>query len=40
LFRSTLIDQSLFELKSKDPAPLDKVRNWSFAEQARRDFGK
>jgi hypothetical protein len=21
--------------KSKDPVPLDKVRNWSFAEQAR-----
>ena len=35
----TLIDQSLLELKSKDPVPLDRVRNWSFAEQARRDMG-
>ena len=35
----TLIDQSLLELKSKDHVPLDKVRNWSFAEQARRDMG-
>ncbi len=34
----TLIDQSLLELKSKDPVPLDKVRNWSFAEQARREL--
>jgi NitT/TauT family transport system substrate-binding protein len=33
----TLVDQSLLELKTKDPVPLDKVRNWSFAEQARRD---
>lgn len=33
----TLVDQSMLELKSKDPVPLDKVRNWSFAEQARRD---
>ena len=30
----------MLELKSKDPVPLDKVRNWSFAEQARRDLGK
>jgi ABC-type nitrate/sulfonate/bicarbonate transport system substrate-binding protein len=36
----TLIDQSLLELKSKDLVPLDKVRNWSFAEQARRDVGR
>jgi hypothetical protein len=35
----TLIDQSMLELKSKDPVPLDKVRNWTFAEQARRKFG-
>lgn len=35
----TLIDQSLLELKTKDAIPLDKVRNWSFAEQARRDMG-
>lgn len=34
----TLIDQSLSELKSKDSIPLDKVRNWSFAEQARREL--
>jgi NitT/TauT family transport system substrate-binding protein len=36
----TLIDQSLLELKAKDPVLLDKVRNWTFAEQARRDIGK
>ncbi len=36
----TLVDQSLLELKAKDPVPLDKVRNWSFAEQARREFEK
>ena len=35
----TLVDQSLLELKSKDPVPLDKVRNWSFAEQVRREPG-
>lgn len=35
----TLVDQSLLELKSKTPIPLDKVRNWSFAEQARRELG-
>ena len=34
-----LVDQSMLELKSKDPVPLDKVRNWSFAERARRDLG-
>jgi len=33
-----LVDQSMLELKSKDPVPLDKVRNWSFAEQARREL--
>jgi NitT/TauT family transport system substrate-binding protein len=33
-----LIDQSLLELKSKDAVPLDKVRNWSFAERARREL--
>ena len=35
----TLVDQSMLELKSKTPVPLDKVRNWSFAEQARRELG-
>ena len=35
-----LIDQSLLELKSKDAVPLDKVRDWNFAEQARRELGK
>jgi len=34
----TLIDQSLLELKAKDPVPLDRVRNWSFADQARREL--
>src|SRR5262245_19277545 len=33
----TLIDQSLVELKSKESVPLEKVRNWHFAEQARRE---
>jgi NitT/TauT family transport system substrate-binding protein len=33
-----VVDQSLLELKSKDAVPLDKVRNWSFAEQARREL--
>ena len=32
-----VVDQSLLELKSKDTVPLDKVRNWTFAEQAQRD---
>jgi NitT/TauT family transport system substrate-binding protein len=36
----SLVDQSMLELKSKDPVSLDKVRNWSFAEQARRELGK
>ena len=35
----TLVDQSMLELKSKEPVALDKVRNWSFAEQARRELG-
>ena len=35
----TLVDQSMLELKSKDPVALDKVRNWTFAEQARRELG-
>jgi len=34
-----LVDQSVLELKIKDAIPLDKVRNWSFAEQARRELG-
>jgi NitT/TauT family transport system substrate-binding protein len=33
-----VVDQSILELKSKDAVPLDKVRNWAFAEQARRDM--
>lgn len=35
-----LIDQSVLELKIKDTIPLDKVRNWNFAEQARRELPK
>jgi NitT/TauT family transport system substrate-binding protein len=35
-----LIDQSLLELKSKDAVPLDRVRNWTFAEQARRELAR
>jgi NitT/TauT family transport system substrate-binding protein len=35
----TQIDQSMLELKSKEPVSLDNVRNWSFAERARRDMG-
>jgi NitT/TauT family transport system substrate-binding protein len=35
-----LVDQSLLELKSKDAVTLDKVRNWSFVEQARRELEK
>jgi len=30
----------MLELKSKAPVPLDKVRNWSFPEQARRELEK
>ena len=33
-----LVDQSILELKIKDTIPLDKVRNWSFVEQARREL--
>jgi NitT/TauT family transport system substrate-binding protein len=33
-----LVEQSMLELKSKDTVPLDKVRNWIFAEQARREL--
>ncbi len=32
-----VVDQSILELKAKDPVPLDKVRNWTFADQARRE---
>jgi NitT/TauT family transport system substrate-binding protein len=35
----TLVDQSILELKIKDAIPLDRVRNWSFADQARRELG-
>ena len=35
-----LVDQSMLELKTKDVVPLDKVRNWSFADQARRELAK
>jgi NitT/TauT family transport system substrate-binding protein len=34
-----LVDQSMLELNSKEPVPLDRVRNWSFAQQARREIG-
>jgi ABC-type nitrate/sulfonate/bicarbonate transport system substrate-binding protein len=34
-----VVDQSILELKSKDAVPLDKVRDWSFAQQARRELG-
>ena len=34
-----LVDQSMLELKPKDAVPLDKVRNWAFAEQVKRDMG-
>jgi ABC-type nitrate/sulfonate/bicarbonate transport system substrate-binding protein len=33
-----LVDQSLLELKNKDAVPLDKVRDWSFAERARQEL--
>ncbi|HEX7231118.1 MAG TPA: ABC transporter substrate-binding protein, partial [Candidatus Binatia bacterium] len=33
-----LVEQSVLELKSKIPVPLDQVRSWSFAEQARREL--
>jgi NitT/TauT family transport system substrate-binding protein len=32
-----LVDQSMLELNSKESVPLDKVRNWRFASQARRE---
>jgi len=35
-----LIDQSRLELKIKDAIPVDKVRNWDFVEQARRELAK
>ena len=35
----SLVDQSMLELKNKEPVPLDKVRNWSFAERAWREVG-
>jgi hypothetical protein len=28
------VDQSILELKTKEAVALDKVRNWTFAEQA------
>jgi NitT/TauT family transport system substrate-binding protein len=34
-----VVDQSILELKSKEAVSLDKVRNWTFAEQARREWG-
>ena len=34
-----VVSQSMLELKLKDAVPLDKVRNWTFAEQARRELG-
>ncbi len=33
-----LVDQSMIELKSKEIIPLDRVRNWTFAERARREM--
>jgi NitT/TauT family transport system substrate-binding protein len=33
-----VIDQTLAELKSTVPVPLDKVRDWSFAARAKRDL--
>jgi hypothetical protein len=35
---NAVIDQPSLELKSKDTVLLDKVRNWRFAEQARRQL--
>jgi hypothetical protein len=35
----SLVDQSMLELKNKEPVPLDRVRNWSFAERAWRELG-
>jgi hypothetical protein len=33
-----LVDQSILELKTKETVPLDRVRNWSFAEQVNREL--
>ena len=33
-----LVDQSILELKIKEAVGLDKVRNWTFAEQAKREL--
>jgi len=30
----TVVDQAQTELKIRGPIPLDKVRDWSFAEKA------
>ncbi|MGH7871217.1 MAG: ABC transporter substrate-binding protein [Candidatus Binatia bacterium] len=35
-----VVSQSMLELKLKDAVSLDKVRNWTFAEQARRELEK
>jgi len=35
-----VVDQSLVELKAKDAVPLDRVRNWTFVEQSRRELAK
>ena len=34
----TLVDQSLLELNAKNAVSLDRVRNWAFAEQVRREL--
>lgn len=34
-----VVSQSMLELRLKDAVSLDKVRNWAFAEQARRELG-
>lgn len=34
-----LVDQSLAELQSKETIPLERVRNWTFAEHTRRELG-
>jgi NitT/TauT family transport system substrate-binding protein len=33
-----LVDQSILELKTKETVSLDRVRNWSFAEQVNREL--
>ena len=33
-----LVDQSMLELKTKEAVTLDKVRNWTFAEQVKREL--